>query len=356
MLKLFNSTLLNTLCQPRTGEQRIGQQLQLPQTALDLTELALAEQLALSKSQGCRYVLVGITEDIGPRANLGAGGAADAWQAFLTKFVNLQSNDFIDSKQILLLGEIDCSDLQTQATQLSASNTEHLQQLRQLVNVIDQRVEPVITAIFAAGLYPIIIGGGHNNSYPILSALASVSQQAVNCANLDPHSDFRAIEGRHSGNGFSYAWQQQKLAQYFVLGLHELKNSTANLALLKQAGAEFISYQQIFVRQQFSYRQALEQCIKFINQGNNPIGIEVDTDSISLMPVSAFTNCGISVAAAEQFVYQLAKLPRSQYLHLAEAAPAQHPAGLAAGMNEAGQTLAALVYAFIQGKQQQPAE
>ena len=101
------------------------------------------------------------------------------------------------------------------------------------------------------------------------------------------------------------------------------------------------------------YQQALEQCIDVVVQGDGDIGIEVDTDSISLMPVSAFTNCGISVQSAEQFVYQLARLPRSRYLHLAEAAPAQHPAGLSAGLNEAGQVLCALVFAFIQGKQHQ---
>jgi formiminoglutamase len=346
MLKFFQPQQLRQLCQIRDGEQRIGQQLQLPDTTL-----SLSQQLQLSKSQGCRYVLVGIPEDLGPRANLGAAGAVDAWPAFLAKFVNLQSNHFIDAKQILLLGEINCSDLQAKSTQLKTDDAADLLQLRQFVAEIDQRVEQVITEVFAAGLYPIIIGGGHNNSYPILCALAKVSQQAVNCANLDPHSDFRALEGRHSGNGFSYAWQQQKLAQYFVLGLHELKNSTTNLALLAQAGAQFISYQQMFVRQQVTYCQALAQCLEFITQGDNAIGIEVDTDSISLMPVSAFTNCGISVAAAEQFVYQLAKLPRSQYLHLAEAAPSQHPTGLTAGINEAGQVLAALVFAFIQGKQ-----
>ncbi|WNO60467.1 formimidoylglutamase [Rheinheimera sp. MMS21-TC3] len=349
MLKLFAPEQLSALCQTRAGEQRLGQQILLPNSSSPL-----AEQLQESKQQGCRYVLVGISEDIGPRANLGAAGASAGWTAFLAKFLNLQSNDFINAKQILLLGDIDCSDLQAQASELKPNVTAQLEQLRQLVEIIDQRVEQVVAEIFAAELYPIVIGGGHNNSYPIISALAKVSQQPVNCANLDPHSDFRALEGRHSGNGFSYAWQQQKLQHYFVLGLHELKNSAANLALMAQAGAEFISYQQIFVRQQYSYNQALSHCIDSIVQGNNAIGIEVDTDSISSMPVSAFTNCGVSVSAAEQFVFQLAKLPRSQYLHLAEAAPSQHPAGLAAGMNEAGQVLAALTFAFIQGKQQQP--
>jgi formiminoglutamase len=81
-----------------------------------------------------------------------------------------------------------------------------------------------------------------------------------------------------------------------------------------------------------------------------PLGIELDTDSISMMPVSAFTNCGLTVASAERYVYYFASLPQSRYLHLAEAAPSQHPAGLAAGMSETGQVLTALVLAFIQAK------
>ena len=70
-----------------------------------------------------------------------------------------------------------------------------------------------------------------------------------------------------------------------------------------------------------------------------------------MMPVSAFTNCGLTVANAERYVYYFAALPQSRYLHLAEAAPVQHPAGLAAGMNDAGQILTALVCAFLFGKQ-----
>ena len=348
MLNFFTRDQLNQYCSIRDGEQRLGQALNLPEPALNL-----AEQLAQSKAEGCRFVLLGVPEDIGPRANLGLGGADKGWTAFLSKFVNLQSNHFIAAGQILLLGEIQCADLQQQASTLDISQPQQLSQLRQLLEVLDHRVATVVQAIFDAGLLPVVIGGGHNNSYPIIKALSQASGQQVNCANLDPHSDFRPLEGRHSGNGFSYAWQDGMLKHYFVLGLHELKNSAATLAQLQQAGGEFCSYQRIFVRQELNYQQALDMCIDNVVLGNGDIGIEVDTDSISLMPVSAFTNCGISVQAAEQFVYQLAKLPRSRYLHLAEAAPLQHPAGLAAGINEAGQVLSALVLAFMQGKKDQ---
>ena len=346
MLQLFTPAQLQQLVAKRSGEQRIGERVALAEPNQSLTG-----QLKLAANAGCRYVLLGIPEDIGPRANLGFGGATDGWPAFLSKFLNLQANSFIAAEQILLLGQIDCDDLQQQAP--TTTDTGSLNKLRDLVAKLDQRVSEVVGAIFAAGLYPIVIGGGHNNSYPILQALSTVSGRPANSANLDPHSDFRPMEGRHSGNGFSYAKANVYLQHYFVLGLHELKNSAATLEQLQQANAEFCSYQRIFVRQELSYAQALDHCIDVVVQGEGEIGIEVDTDSISLMPVSAFTNCGLSVMQAEQFVYRLAQLPRSRYLHLAEAAPAQHPNGYKAGMNEAGQVLAALTFAFIQGKQHQ---
>ena len=40
-----------------------------------------------------RYVLFGIPEDIGIRANYGTGGADTVWLPFLTAFLNIQSND-----------------------------------------------------------------------------------------------------------------------------------------------------------------------------------------------------------------------------------------------------------------------
>lgn len=348
MLNLFTSSQLSLFCTARSGETRLGQSITLPAPAADLSQ-----QLSQAAAAGCQYVLLGVPEDIGPRANLGLAGADKGWQAFLTKFLNLQSNEFIPAKQILLLGSIECKDLQQRADVTGNGQSASPELLRQLVSELDERVAAVVQAIFAAGLYPLIIGGGHNNSYPLLKALSLSSGQKANSANLDPHSDFRPLEGRHSGNGFSYAHNAGYLEHYFVLGLHELKNSAATLTQLREAGAEYCSYQRIFVRQELHYQQALDLCIEHVVRGQGDIGIELDTDSISLMPVSAFTNCGLTVNNAEQFVFQLAKLPRSRYLHLAEAAPVQHPAGLSAGLNEAGQVLASLVIAFIQGKQHQ---
>ncbi|MCH8536519.1 MAG: formimidoylglutamase [Alkalimonas sp.] len=314
-------------------------------------ELPLADALSAIRQQHCKVALLGIPEDIGPRANLGLGGADQGWSAFLSVWLNLQANAFSQPiGPVLLAGHVECADLQQQASKLDVSQPEQLQQLRALCNELDQQVEAVMAQLFQAGFYVIVIGGGHNNAYPLIKALATATEQAVHCANLDPHSDFRPLEGRHSGNGFSYAWQQQLLANYFVLGLHELKNSQASLTQLQQAGAEFVSLQALFTRQQISWQEALDRCIDFVADSTGAIGIELDTDSIELMPASAFTSTGLSVHQATQYVYQLALLPRSRYLHLAEAAPARHPAGQDAGMQHCGQVLAALCDAFMQAK------
>lgn len=352
--KAYQAASLAAFQQQRQGETRLGESLFWPTGTTDFTQ-----SLQQACAAGVQFVILGVPEDIGPRANLGNGGAQLGFTAFLKRFLNLQANPFIDGARIWLAGEVFCDDLQQQSETLDPQQPTQLAFLRELCTKIDERVFPLVQAVFRAGLYPIVIGGGHNNSLPILQALAQHHGSPVHAVNLDPHCDFRLLEGRHSGNGFSYAHAQQWLDRYFVVGLHELKNSAAALRQMQHAGVEFCSYQDIFVRQRYSFEASLQQALTYLqlNTASDsttpvPFGIELDTDSISMMPVSAFTNCGVTVMNAEHYVYYFACLPQSRYLHLAEAAPAQHPSGIAAGMSEAGQVLSALVLAFIQAKQQ----
>lgn len=348
-LQIMQAADLAVWQQHRAGETRLGASLQFLNPLLPLEDA-----FASAVQHGCRYILLGIPEDIGPRANLGNGGADQGFAAFLSRFINLQDNVFAKSGELLLAGTIACADLQQRSQSLDSNDITQLAQLRALCAELDLRVSIVLRACFDSGLVPIVIGGGHNNALPILQALAAHAGQSADAINLDPHCDFRLLEGRHSGNGFSYAHQAGWLRKYFVLGLHELKNSQAALAQLQQAGAAFCSYQQIWQRRQLTLQDAIAQAIRFVGADDTrPLGIELDTDSISGMPVSAYTNCGVSVADAECYVWQLAQLSRVRYLHLAEAAPSQHPAGLKAGFNEAGQVLTALVLAFLQARQQQ---
>ncbi|CAK4075205.1 unnamed protein product [Aphanomyces euteiches] len=344
-IKTYEAADLQRLQSQRAGETRLGQTLRFINP-----DLHLPQGLLEAKNNGVKYVVLGVPEDVGPRANFGNGGADMGFQAFLGRFLNVQANAFVKGEEILLLGEVNLSDIQNKAAALSASEKDQLEELRACVATIDQRVSSVVKHIFDAKLIPIVIGGGHNNSFPLLQALAQSSGVAADCINLDPHCDFRLLEGRHSGNGFSYAHAGHHLSKYFVLGLHELKNAQSALDQMSAAGAGFCSYQEIFIRRESTFAHAVDKAIAYVggDASEAPLGIEVDTDSISGMPVSAMTNCGISVADAEHYVFKLAQLKRVRYLHLAEAAPIQHPAGIKAGMSEAGQILTVLVLAFVQ--------
>lgn len=342
-LDVLQAADLSPLQQRRDGETRLGESLQFLNPLLPL-----ADALENAVAQGCKYAIIGVPEDIGPRANLGNGGAELGFQAFLSRFLNLQHNETIQPQQILLIGSIRCTDLLQQSRDLSTAEPLELAQLRSLCAQLDTRVAEVLQILFAAGLIPIVIGGGHNNALPILQALASHCGEAADAVNLDPHCDFRLLEGRHSGNGFSYAHRAGWLRRYFVVGLHEQKNAQSALQQMREAGVGYRSYQEIYQSRRITLAQAIDDALTYLDPfASTPLGIELDTDSISGMPVSAMTNTGVSVSDAEYFVYRLASLSRVRYLHLAEAAPAMHPAGLKTGLSEAGQILSALVLAFM---------
>lgn len=344
-LHIYREADIASLVTTRENEQKFWQSL----TFLD-TQLETLQALKDAAAFGIKYVLVGINEDIGPRANCGQGGATLGWQAFLQRFLNLPCNQFLDPKNVLLLGEVICDDLQKTSKNLCNKQPEQLAELRHLCADIDQRVSNVLKMVFAAGLEPIIIGGGHNNCLGIIQALHSVTGQACHAINFDPHADFRAIEGRHSGNGFHYAYQQNMLSDYHVVGLHAQKNNQAILEALDTANFSYTTYQDILVTRRCTLTQAIKTGLdRFDNTA--PMGVEVDVDSISGMPVSAYTNCGFTTNDAEHFVSLSAEQSNTAYLHLCEAAPANHPQGLAQGLIEAGQVLSGLVCSYLTSRQ-----
>ncbi|NQY12901.1 MAG: arginase family protein, partial [Henriciella sp.] len=90
------------------------------------------------------------------------------------------------------------------------------------IRSISDRLSPAFASAFSVagtGPIPIVIGGGHNNAYPILKGMSQGRHSTFAAINLDPHTDFRALEGRHSGNGFHYATEQGFLSHYFCLGM-----------------------------------------------------------------------------------------------------------------------------------------
>ncbi|MCR4783077.1 MAG: arginase family protein [bacterium] len=408
-----------------------------------------AASLTEAHKVGARYAILGIPEDIGPRANGGRAGASEAWPAFLKYFLSEQSNSFLSGENILLVGNIVCEDLQKDSHKIPDS-TDEQNYLRALCSRLDERVFPVVAALVAYGYMPIVIGGGHNNAYPIIKGVAyglslaslsglmleehplmqlafgnndsavgeslekrplvtkttardlalalsditigaakneEVSINDIVCdeeislaeavrrhlqksddsaqisegtgtldiggqpylpisvVNCDSHADFRALEGRHSGNPFSYAKLAHYLNNYYLVNYQENSNSATMLSYMRALGIRAFSYESIFVRREFTYADTLSFVVQLLNNVHEPIGLELDLDTIAMMPSSARSPQGISLDDAAFYLHRLSSSLPAIYCHLPEGAPSLGEDG----ERTVGRSLTLLVNTVIKG-------
>jgi formiminoglutamase len=271
-------------------------------------------------------VIFGIPEDIGVQANYGIGGTSTAWTSFLQAFLNVQSNDFLVGEEIAVIGHFDFGDIQYLIDKNAQDIEEKVEAYRHAVNSIDEEVESLAKAIVAAGKTPIVIGGGHNNAYPLIKGAAKGLYQAqniplpqINCINLDAHTDFRPSEGRHSGNGFRYAEEDGFLQKYCVIGIHEnYLPQNVWLDIVNNPFLDFISYEDIFLQEKRNFIQAVAHALDFTD--DNYVGIELDLDSIENSLSSACSPSGIKPIHARQYINLCAAQSKACYLHICEGA------------------------------------
>lgn len=266
-------------------------------------ETKLGESIQLSISETTRFIILGIAEDIGPRANFGNAGAKNAFDAFLSKFLNMQSNRFLTGESIALLGTIH-----------ALSDTGDVMELRKKIATLDDFVIEILSKIDFTNKHLIVIGGGHNNAYPIMKAL-SMQRPALHILNIDPHADCRPLEGRHSGNPFSTAIMEKMIDSYSVFGLHEQYNSAAIYQFLEENQCSTT-----FFEDYLDGRQLSDDLSNFMHEKGSGFGLEIDLDSIEYMPTSAFTPSGFTLNEIRSAVRQLAS-KKPIYLHLPEGAP-----------------------------------
>lgn len=333
-LRVYTKKEIQSITRVRNLETKIGEKVETLGNFPD----------GLKKSKA-KFVLLGLPEDIGVRANYGRGGAHTAWKPALENILNIQSNQFFTGESLLVLGHIDFDSLMQQSSHLHSKLEKDIAQMRKMVELIDKVVFEVVKEIIAADKIPIVIGGGHNNSYPLIKAAANNnSRKKINVLNCDPHTDFRSQEGRHSGNGFSYAYHEGFLNKYSVFGIHESYN-TRDVLFQFQTQSKKLNYstfEEMFIAQSIAFEDALKASIEFCK--SKPCGLEIDLDAITNVPTSAKTSSGLSPIQARQFVYQSAKQLKPIYFHIAEGAPIL--AHIKAD-NKTGKLIAYLVADFI---------
>lgn len=307
MEKLVNYTeeQILSLVSVREGETKLGERV-----------LTISDPASLA-STSCKFVLIGLPEDIGVKANFGMPGTRSVWEDALKALLNIQSTTRFTGEELAILGHLDFQDKLERAKSLNPLNTREMDALRGLVGEIDDEVESVLRKIFAAGKIPIVVGGGHNNSYPIIKAFSRSFNRPVNAINLDAHSDFRIMEGRHSGNGFRYAFEENFLNKYAMVGLHENYNSREIIEELKSRPDHFLyAFFEDFIRETTNHSRAF---LKAMNFTDGLCGLEIDLDSIAGVLSSAMSPCGFHLQQVRDMIAQTT-IRQLFYLHIAEGA------------------------------------
>ena len=321
------------LVNSRQGETKLGELVVVPDQD---------DPASFLKKTSAQFVVLGIAEDIGVLANYGTEGTASTWNAFLRSFLNIQANEFTHAETVAVIGHFSFDGLKTDVANQGISPEKKVQQYRKAVEAIDVAVTDMIQLIVSYKKIPVVIGGGHNNCYPVIKgtalALTGVTD-SINVVNLDAHTDYRVAEGRHSGNGFRYAKQEGYLNRYFALGVHE--NYIPEL-ILKEINESkdigFITYEDVFIRRTKSWKLALAQAGEFLGT-QSLTGIELDLDSIAFMSSSAATPCGVTTREALQYLYYMASRCQVTYLHICE--------GIATSDGMVGKLISYMVSLFV---------
>jgi formiminoglutamase len=294
-LKIYGQEEINAATNLRSGETKIGEKARFVSTL---------EEIAISTAQ---FVLIGIPEDIGVRANHGVPGTATAWAPALKALLNVQSTPFFSGEELLILGHFDFTD--------PAAHT--LSNLQQKVEEIDAQVYPVIQKIIEAGKVPIVIGGGHNNAYPMIKGSSRALNKPIDVINMDAHADLRPTDGRHSGNGFSYAIKDDFLNVYGIFGLHQNYNNNAILETI----SENMRIHAVFFDNLLKSGQPLSDHWQGLLKQTGPsTGLELDLDCIADVLSSAAGPSGFSLNEIRKLVLTSGK--KFMYLHLCEGAVA----------------------------------
>lgn len=316
--KFYTKEDILSLTKTRRFETKLGERI--------LSVKAESDWLQMLQQPAIKYVVLGIPEDIGVKANYGVGGADTTWVPFLSSFLNIQSNDFLTGENILLAGHFDFGDIKYLIDSNAYGNDELIAAYRHAVNLIDEEVENMIKVIAANKKIPIVIGGGHNNSYPIIKGVAKGLHKAeilplaqINVINLDAHSDFRATEGRHSGNGFRYASEDGFLGKYCIIGLHQnYIPQTVLMDIHNDPFVDYVTYEDIFLHERKNFIQSVAHATGFTE--DTYTGIELDMDCVEHVLSSAATPTGITALQARQYVNFAAQDAKVAYLHICEGA------------------------------------
>ncbi|GAB5495440.1 MAG: formimidoylglutamase [Phycisphaerales bacterium] len=169
----------------------------------EVSEGRFGSLIRTDSPEGCQVALLGVPDDTGVQMNHGNPGAAqgpDALRVALTRYGTSEPDDWVwptvyDAGDVVTSGEL--------------SETH-------------DRVTHATSTLLDAGLFPIMVGGGHDLTFPFVRAAAKHYGE-MNGIYLDAHLDVREEEG--SGMPFRRLIEECSVKRLDIIGFSHFTNS-----------------------------------------------------------------------------------------------------------------------------------
>ena len=195
----------------------------------EITGDRFAGVISRADPAGCRVALLGAPDDLGVRLNHGRPGAAEGPAAFRAALARFGTTYDLARKEPLGVPVYDAGDVEpAPGDSADALDETH------------RRLTEACSALHTRGLVPVVIGGGHDLTFPAVRALADRTGAPVGGINVDPHLDVRDTTG--SGMPYRLLIDGGHLdpCRFIELGVGRFSNSREHVEWLLERGATVI--------------------------------------------------------------------------------------------------------------------
>lgn len=265
----------------------------------------------MSSVRDSDVVIIGVPEDRGILANKGRAGAAKGPDDVRRRLYKLTPGFNMDLDRIKV---IDAGNISTRALTLEE------------VHIALQ--EAVSDAVSRGGI-PLVIGGGHDLTYPGLAGLvrgAGIKKDSLGLINVDAHLDVRTDEnGINSGTSFYRALTQlpnKALSgnSFVEFAIQEPYNSPYYYNWVKKQGGSVFTLKEVSERVMESFIQALSM----VSKKGHTVAISLDIDAVRSTEApgaSASNPSGLKAPELDKIAYLAGRSSQIKYLDIMEVSP-----------------------------------
>lgn len=227
------------------------------------------------------------------------------------------------------------------STGLSLTDFGNIDVLQTDVLGTHERIETVITDIYAQGTTPVVIGGDHSITYADVKSLINNTAGNVGVIMIDGHLDVRHSHHGEVSSGTPFRRIMEEPAKPVLprnlvqIGINGWLNSRYYMDYCREMGVTVIPARQVH---RHSVDDVIAQALETAGDGTDAIFLSIDIDGLDLAiaPGTCAPNPGgLTAYQALEMVWQIGQHPLSCGLDVVEIAPSLDTGGVTSMMGAA---------------------